>query len=270
MKSANYEGKTIAYDANGKGPAIVLLHGFGEDRTVWEEFQTDLLEENLRVVRIDLPGFGQSEVLPEVSIETMAEAVNAVVDQLQLDRFILIGHSMGGYVALAYGEKYGEKLAGLGLFHSHPYADSDKKKQDRRRSVNFINRQGHVIYLKQLFPNLFADHFARSNAFLVDKLIYRAAHFPSEGITGALNAMMNRPDRSEVLSAIACPVLFIIGKEDSVIAPEKSIEPTHLPAQASIHILEKVGHMGMFEAPKKTQRIVRQFAYFCFRVQNNT
>lgn len=270
MKFATYQERQIAYQSEGRGPAVVLLHGFGEDSRVWDEFREDLLEEKYRVVRIDLPGLGASEVLPEMTVEAMAEAVQAVVETLGLDPFVLIGHSMGGYVGLAYAERHPDRLAGLGLFHSHPYADSEAKREDRRKSIEFVERQGHVIYLKQLMPKLFHPQFARSNAFLMDKLIYRATKYPTAGITGALRAMMERPDRSAVLTEITCPVLFIVGREDKVVPADKSLEQTHLPAVASIHLLEKVGHMGMFEARKKTQRIVRQFVEYCYQTHDKS
>ena len=98
---------------------------------------------------------------------------------------------------------------------------------------------------------------------MVDKLIYRASKYTSLGIINGLEAMIQRPDRSEVLEHFEKPVLFIIGKEDAAIPEEKSMAQTHLPSQASIHVLEKVGHMGMFEAKKQTQKIVRQFVAFC-------
>lgn len=262
MKFITYRNKKIAYQVEGKGPAVMLVHGFCEDSNIWEEFRADLLEENYRVIRIDLPGFGRSEVLPSVSIEQMAEAVHAVLMKLKANEIIFIGHSMGGYVGLAFARLYPKMLRGLGLFHSHPYADSEEKKENRRKSVEFIKRQGHALFVKQLIPSLFNEKFANSNAFLLEKLTYRAAKGKSAGIIAAQEAMIEREDETKVLSEIEVPVLFIIGEEDQAVPPE-SIEQIHLPQAASIHILEKVGHMGLFEASKKTQLIVRQFLAFC-------
>ena len=262
MKFITYQDKKIAYKTEGKGAAVVLLHGFCEDSSIWEEFRVDLLEENYRVIRIDLPGFGKSEVLPDASIEQMAEAVHAVLLKLNLAKVVFIGHSMGGYVGLAFARLYPELLMGLGLFHSHPYADSEEKKENRRKSVAFIQRQGHALFVKQLIPGLFNQRFAKSNAFLIEKLTYRAARGKSAGIIAAQKAMIERPDETSTLKSLNVPVLFIIGEEDQAVPPENA-EQIHLPQAASIHILEKVGHMGLFEARKQTQRIVRQFVQFC-------
>jgi pimeloyl-ACP methyl ester carboxylesterase len=263
MKHTKFGDHRICYNSKGKGPAVVLLHGFCEDSRIWEDFKVDLIEEKYRVICIDLPGFGQSDVIEDISIAGMAEAVATVVKSLKLDKMLLIGHSMGGYVGLALAEKYPALLSGLGLFHSQAREDSEEKKEGRRKSMDFILRQGSALYVKQTIPGLFAPKFINSNTFLIEKLTFRASRYQPAGIVAALKAMKDRPDRSAVLKQIKCPVLFIIGKLDAAIPEENSLEQTHLPKVADIHILDKVGHMGMFEATKQTQGIVRQFANFC-------
>ncbi|MBX2926338.1 MAG: alpha/beta hydrolase [Saprospiraceae bacterium] len=269
MRNMEFQGRKVGYDVQGRGPAVVLLHGFCEDSSVWDDFKTDLIEEHYRVICIDLPGFGQSEALPHPTIEAYADAVHAVVESLDLQQIILIGHSMGGYTALAFAEKHPSLLLGLGMFHSSPYADSAEKKEARRRSIQFVEEQGHVIFVKQLLPVLFSENFARSNSYAVDRLVHAASSYPAAGIIGGLEAMIQRPDRTSILSEAAYPVLFIIGEEDRAIPAEQSLSQTHLPAVASVHVLEKVGHMGMIEAQKKTQRIVREFAGFCLSQSKN-
>ncbi len=266
MKQTAHREQKVAFTSQGKGPAVVLLHGFCEDSTIWDEFKTDLIEAQYRVVCVDLPGFGQSDLPVEPSIDAYADAVLAVVRELEIDYCVLIGHSMGGYTALAVAEKHPEILLGLGLFHSHPYADSEEKKEARRRSIQFIRDQGHILFVKQLIPGLFAPGFARSNTFTVDRLIHAASAYLSEGIISGLEAMIGRPDRSVVLGEAAYPVLFIVGEEDKAIPADQSLSQTALPRVASVHILEKTGHMGMLEATKKTQKIVREFADYCTRM----
>jgi pimeloyl-ACP methyl ester carboxylesterase len=263
MNFTTYKGKKVAYAQEGKGSPILLLHGFCEDSRVWEDFAPDLLEEGFQVIRVDLPGFGKSEVAPSTSMEEMAKAVRQVLEVLQPGPVILLGHSMGGYVGLAMARMFPELLEGLGLFHSHPYADTPEKQAERFKSVDFIERQGPALFVKQLLPKLFAPGFVSSNTFLLEKLIYRASKYEAEGIIAAQKAMANRPDESATLADIALPVLFIVGKEDQAVPEGKSMEQLSLPAIADVHILPRVGHMGMFEARKKTQLIVRQFAAFC-------
>lgn len=263
MKTLTFRGAKLTYDIEGKGFPVVLLHGFCADSRLWEDFKQDLLEEHYRVVTIDLPGFGSSTVVPEVSIAIYAEAVLAVLEEKKLSKVIVIGHSMGGYTALALAALAPERLKGIGLFHSHPYADSDEKKEARHNQISFIHRHGHQLYVKQLVPKLFPPTYAQTNPFDLDKIIHRAARYPAEGIIEGLKAMANRPDYSEVLSSFLQPVLFIVGEEDEAVPKAASEQQLALPARASIHVLEKVGHMGMIEARRKTQLMVRQFVAYC-------
>lgn len=261
MPKINFKERKINYSSRGKGTPIVFLHGFCEDSSVWDDFISAF--KSNKIIRIDLPGFGGSEPVSNPSVELFADVVKSVLDHLEVKKCNLIGHSMGGYVSLAFAKKYESSLNGLGIFHSFPYADSEEKKASRAKSIEFIKKNSHFHYVKQLFPNLFPPAFLSSNNFLVNKLIHRASSFPQAGIIGGLELMMKRPDNSEILKKIKCPVLFILGKDDEVIPFDKSIEQTALPDTAHIHILEGVGHMGMFEATKETRKIVKEFVIFC-------
>ncbi|MCB9282741.1 MAG: alpha/beta fold hydrolase [Lewinellaceae bacterium] len=246
------------FSTAGSGPALVFLHGFGEDSRIWEAFVA-LFEKTHQVICIDLPGFGQSDPVAGITIRDMASAVHAVLEKLQVGRFVLAGHSMGGYVALAYAQAWPTALRGLAMIHSHPYADSEEKKEGRMKSIEFVNRHGSARYAAQLIPSLFAPKFAEENPLIIKELIDRAGAYPAQGVTDALRAMYQRPDRSEVLQDIKCPVLFIIGKEDQAIPAELSKRQTALPATSSIHYLDGVGHMGMLEAQRETLEIVEHF-----------
>ncbi len=263
MKQLKSEGNTIVYSVEGSGFPIVLVHGFCEDSRMWDDFKQDLIEEKFKVIAVDLPGFGLSSVIEEPSVEAYAKAVLKVIEVLKIDACILIGHSMGGYTALAAAAIKPEILAGLGLFHSHPYEDSKEKKSARLKQIDFIKKYGHQLYVKQLIPKLFPKRHVLSSPFDIDKLVHRAARFPEEGIIGGLKAMANRPDRSEVLKNIKCPVLFIVGEKDNAIPKELSQKQLALPAIAKVHVLENVGHMAMFECKRPTQLMVRRFVNFC-------
>ncbi len=261
MNSISFREKQIAYRVEGEGEAILWLHGFCEDSRMWQEFASFL--DDKKHIFIDLPGLGQSDVIPNVSIELMADVVEAVLQHLNIRQCVLIGHSMGGYVGLAFAKKYAGYLRGLCLFHSHPFADSETKIASRQKAIDFIGSRGHVLYIKQLIPALFEYSFVKSNRFLIEKMTMQAIEYSSKGITACLQAMLDRPDNSAVLEQIDCPVLFIVGAEDGVVPKEYSLEQLYLPDLANIHILPRVGHMGMFEATKKTQRIVNNFCSFC-------
>ncbi|MCB0635781.1 MAG: alpha/beta fold hydrolase [Lewinella sp.] len=263
MRHTEYQGKTVAYRVEGKGEPVVLIHGFCEDSRVWEDFKFDLIEEHYRVVMVDLPGFGKSAALAEPSIDHYAGAVWAILDHLGIERSVVIGHSMGGYTALAMLDQQPDRILGMGLFHSHPYPDSPEKQADRLKQVEFIERMGHQLYVKQLVPKLFSPRYVQSNPFDIDKIVHRAARFQAVGITGGLHAMITRPDRSHVLEQARQPILFIVGQLDEAVPPDLSAAQLALPRVASIHVLPKVSHMGMFEARRPTQLVVRQFVDFC-------
>lgn len=265
MKHITYQDKKIAYNSEGKGTPVVFVHGFGADSTVWHDFKSEIAKGGYQVITPDLPGFGESELIENASIETMAEVVHELLVQLNLDKIVFIGHSMGGYIGLAFAEKYGEMLLGLGMFHSHPYADTEEKKEGRLRSINVVQEKGTALFVKQLIPGFFAPKFVKSSSFQVDKLVHRASNYSSEAIINALQAMRQRPDRSEVLKNFKQPVLFIIGKEDTAVPQDASMNQTTLPDTSSIVILEEVGHMGMLEARKKTQQAILEFLNFCIK-----
>lgn len=261
MSSILYQNKKIHYQVFGTGQPIVLLHGYCEDRQMWDHFIP--LLPSAQYITIDLPGFGDSEIIPDISIKEMAEVVMAILKELKIDKLILIGHSMGGYISLAFAEKFPSTLIGLGLFHTHPYADTDLQKASRNKSIDFLQRNGSAHYAKQLIPKLFPAGFTRFNNFLINNLIYRASRFPLEALIGGQQAMRDRPDRSEILTKVTFPVHFIIGKKDTTVDEKKAIEQTTLADNSLIHILPDVGHMGMFERPKKTAMMVTQFIKYC-------
>lgn len=261
MQIIDFQGKKLAFTKQGKGKTpIVFIHGFCEDHRMWDEFIEPL--NNRLIIRIDLPGFGQSAIQNEHSISNMAQSVNAVLTHLKIPKCIMVGHSMGGYVSLEFAKNHPEKLSGLCMFHTHPFADSDEKKNQRTREIKFIQKHGHILYVRQLIPKLFAYDFSKGYPFEVNKLIYNASKFQSEGIISALEAMKDRSDNSDVLTNIKCPVQFIIGKKDIAVNLEQSMAQTHLPDVADIQVFSDVGHMGMFEAKSRTVKVFKRFLKF--------
>lgn len=261
MSTFIYQKRKIHYQVVGSGQPVLLIHGYCEDLRMWDHFIP--LLPDAQYITVDLPGFGASEIEETVSIVQMAEMIKSLLDHLKIERLIMIGHSMGGYVSLAFAEKYGSMLKGLGLFHSHPYADTESQKVNRTRSADFVRKNGSVHFVKQLMPKLFPASFTRFNNFLINNLVFRASRFPEAGILNGQEAMRDRQDRTAVLENAVYPVLFIIGKKDTTVEAEKARNQTALPNQAMIRILPDVGHMGMLEAPRQTAAIVGEFIDFC-------
>jgi len=267
MPIVKYRTYKINYTIQGEGQALVFLHGFGEDLRMWTDFIPAF--ENYQIICIDLPGFGQSDCIPNTSMSIMAKTVKAVFDQEQIKKGILIGHSMGGYVSLAFAKKHEHLLAGFGLFNSHPYADTEEKKANRTKSIAFVKKYGVPIYLKQMIPLLFAKDFAKSNTHLIDKMSYYGSQTSTQGIVNGLKAMRDRSDNSSVLQRTKVPVLFIVGKKDVAVPLENSLNQLPLPSLSAIHIYEQVGHMGMFEAKKETIEAIQEFTELCRYVMKN-
>lgn len=257
-----YNNSKVAYQKVGQGQILVLLHGFCEDSTMWADF-VPLLSKKYTILTIDLSGFGFSDLLPNTGIADMADAVLAVLEFEKVQSCILIGHSMGGYVSLAIAQKKPEILLGLGLFHSHPYKDSPSKIQNRLKTIGFIQRHGIAPFVGHFVRNLFPPAFVVDNKQFVEELIHKTSMHHSDAVIAASHAMIERGDRTDVLTNLACPTLFIVGDLDNAISAEHSLQQLSLPKVASVHLLENVGHMGMFEAPVETLEIMVDFIDFC-------
>ena len=254
-KSIETRTGNVHYEDRGNGFSLVFLHGLCEDGFIWEKFISGL-EKTYRILRPDLPGCGKSSLsLDPVSL-TIDDYANVVFDILEkenINECAVIGHSMGGYSALAFAEKHPGLIKGMCLFHSSAFADDDSKKAERQKVTEFIARNGGGDFIKQLFKNNFSEDFYRNNQSQVRELVDRAKKFPKEGAMASMQAMKNRPDRLAVLRDAKFPVQFIIGKKDKAIPLERSLRECHLPSVSSILILNESAHMGFFEEKEKCQ-----------------
>lgn len=235
---------------------VILLHGFGEDHRVFDLI-IPLIEEDFTIYTPDLPGSGYlaaEEALPD--LEKMADWLAAYADTKGLDTFVLLGHSMGGYIALAFAEKYAYRLRGLGMLHSTAYADSEAKKEIRLKAIDFMQQKSGFTFLKTAIPGLFAPNFAKDNPDVVNHLIDQAAAFSTTNLQLYYRAMANRPDRSDVLAKARFPVLIIAGTEDNAAPLADLSAQAALPAICRFNILEETGHMGMLEKPAQFAEMV--------------
>ncbi len=251
---------TLSYFITGKGDtAIVLIHGFGEDSRIWKH-QIDFLANDFRLCITDLPGTGESVMNnSEVSMESMATSIKQMLDKEQIRQCIMLGHSMGGYVTLAFAENYPERLLGFGLIHSTAYADSDEKKEARQKSIGFIRQHGAAEFMKTTIPNLFSKRFNEEQKTVVDELIQQGNQFTAEALIAYYTAMINRPNRSHILQKATVPVLFFIGEEDKAVNPADAVEQSALPAMCMVKLIPGIAHMGMLEATDELNRTIGEF-----------
>lgn len=268
-------GGDLFYRDQGTGTPVLLLHGFAEDGAVWDEIASQL-STTCRVLVPDLPGSGRSS-LPgihhpargnceqpsaTVSMESLAAVLDAFLDLLGIDRCVFIGHSMGGYITLAFAEAYPQKLLAFGFFHSTAYADSEEKKANRRKSIEFIREHGAAPYIRQSTPNLFAAATREERPGLVEDMVRRYSAFPAASLIAYLQAMKTRPERLSVLESFPRPILFIIGEKDQVVPLDQSLKQAHLPRIAQIRLLPDAGHMGMLEDAVTGSTMIQQFLNF--------
>lgn len=259
IKRIRHKGKTITYRTRGKGPVVVLLHGFGEDGTVWKG-QFDLFPHHQLLVP-DLPGTGESERLNETTMESLADAVKAVIDAEGGGKAVLIGHSMGGYITLAFAEKFPNALRAFGLFHSTAFADSEEKKETRRKGIRFIQEHGAAEFLKATTPNLYAPRSVEAHPEWIADHLAATHNFSADALVSYYMAMMDRPDRTSVLRESTVPVLFVMGRHDTAVPLQDALRQCHLPHLSYIHILDEAGHMGMIEEKTKTADLLSAFVF---------
>jgi pimeloyl-ACP methyl ester carboxylesterase len=264
-KTFSFRSATISYTLQGKGTTVVLLHGFGEDRQIWDK-QVSFLREHCRLLVPDLPGSGKSSLLvtetpasDAVGIDDYAELIHALLQTENISSCIMLGHSMGGYITLAFAEKYPALLRAFGLVHSSAFADSEEKKAMRAKAVTTISKFGAPAFLRNTIPNLFGKAFKETYPEKVSDLIKTAEGFTAAALEQYYIAMMNRPDRCKVLAGNHLPVLFVMGTEDIAAPMEDVLQQVHLPQISYIHVLPGCGHMGMWEAPELLNQLLLAF-----------
>jgi pimeloyl-ACP methyl ester carboxylesterase len=223
LKQLFYKKAKINFTDVGKGTAVVVLHGYLENLSMWNSFVSEFSKKN-RVVAIDLLGHGQSDCLGYVhSMEDQAHVVAEVLNHLKIKKAVLIGHSMGGYVALAYAELYSDNVKGLVLMNSTSRADSDEKKHNRDRAVKAV-KQNYINFVKLSITNLFSEE---NRVLLIDeieKVKNEALKTPLQGIVAAQEGMKIRKDREVLLHFASYPKMLILGKKDTVLNFEEAIE----------------------------------------------
>jgi pimeloyl-ACP methyl ester carboxylesterase len=259
-----YMKTNIAYTDNGTGRCIVLLHGFMETNTIWNNYVLTL-SKLYRVICINLPGHGTSDCLGYAhTMELMADSVNAVLQHLRLSRVFIIGHSMGGYVALALAEKHPAKIKGICLFHSTASADSEERKLNRDKALSLI-KNNHKKFITSVIPLWFAKENRVAFADEIEALKTEALAMPKQALVAALEGMKARIDREMVLKFSSFRVFYIIGKKDETIPYEQVKTQTTLPNDCEYLILDNVGHMGFIEAPQICLKALKSFARKAFK-----
>lgn len=251
----------LSFDEHGSGPAVVLLHGLCGSRAYWKPI-VGPLSKRFRVIVPDLRGHGLSPA-PEgkYTMESMAADVIQLLDDLNVDRAVLIGHSLGGYVTLAAEEAWPDRLAGWALVHSTAYPDDEQAKHNRTRAIASIRAEGVKPFVDDLVTRLFAPGRTDTMPDIVENARAIGYGTPAQGAIGALEGMRERPDRLHVLKGAVSPVALIAGARDQIVP----IWKTHAFESPNVwqYTLPEAGHMGMFETPGELADMLEAHASRC-------
>ena len=262
-KTISIGGNRLYYRVIGKGKTVILIHGFGEEGSIWDN-QVEVLKKEYRLIIPDLPGSGRSPIQRDMSMEGLAASIHEIILNESANgghKPIMIGHSMGGYITLAYAEKYRGSLTAIGLVHSSAFADNDEKKAARKKSIEFIREHGAALFIQQSTPNLFSEKTRKERPEIVEELIEKNTNFSAESLVQYYDAMMARPDRTQIVKEFPGPVLYIIGQHDIAVPLQQSLQQCHMPILAYIHILRDSGHMGILEEAALCSRFLENFLH---------
>jgi pimeloyl-ACP methyl ester carboxylesterase len=251
---------SIYHQESGQGFPIVLLHGFCETHWIWESFRKNLSDQ-FRVLTPDLPGFGQSEKLPDgFSLQEVADALHDYLLEQQVEKCVMVGHSLGGYVVLEMLRKYPEFLAGFVLFNSSAFADGDEKKENRNKLIDFIDTQGVAPFIKTFVPSLFVE--SRQDEFqpVIARIQSEGEKIDPEAVKGYAAAMRDRPDGMDLLKQYREKAMVIAGEEDQNVPLKKSKAMADVLPDDQVVMLPDTAHMGMFEQLEVSQKAVRNFS----------
>ena len=247
-KTLTYKGVKVSYDYRQKKgkTTVVLLHGYLETGKIWSDY-VKVLSKNYAVLNIDLLGHGGTGCASYVhTMEEMAEVVRVVLKAHDVRKGFLIGHSMGGYVALAFAEKYPDNLKGICLFNSSAFADSVQKQHDRDRAIKVV-KKGHERFIQEVIPNLFVRMDTPALKSALKSTLKSALTISKQGAIAALEGMKIRDNRELVLKFAPYPVLFIIGKQDGLLPYKDLIEQSKLNENGAYYLSETGGHLCFFE-----------------------
>lgn len=254
MPKINVNGIQLAYERRGEGTPLVLLHGYPLDHHLWDEV-VPLLEKTFDLILPDLRGFGQSTTVDSAyTMDDLASDIAGLLDQLGIQKTAIAGHSMGGYVALAFARLYPERVLGLALVSSQVLPDPPDRKEGRYKSAAEVSENGIESVVATMTPKFTSNEILQAFARASMERQQPAAY------VGALQAMAERMDSTPLLSSFQFPVILIHGEADALIPIDRAREVKVALPQAYLAEIPGAGHMPMMEAPEKTAEALKHLA----------
>ena len=254
MEIINVNGVRLAFERRGTGSPLVLLHGYPLDHHLWDDV-APLLTDTFELILPDLRGFGESSTVDSFyTMEDFASDIAALLDQLEIQKTAIAGHSMGGYVALAFARLYPERVTGLGLISTQVLADAPDRKEGRYKSAAEVADKGIASVVETMTPKFTSDpqlqRFARESMERQQPAAY----------IGALKAMAERVDSTPMLSSLAVPLVIVHGDADSLIPIDRAREVKAALPNAHLVEISGAGHMPMMETKEKTAEALKRLA----------
>jgi pimeloyl-ACP methyl ester carboxylesterase len=251
-----HKNTKISYSDSGKGNAIILLHGFLENQTMWQDLVPELSTKH-RIITIDLLGHGETECLGYVhTMEDNADIVQAVLSKLRIRKATFVGHSMGGYVALAFAELFPEKVRGLILLNSTSNADSEERKANRDRAIKAVKKD-YTTFIRLSIGNLFSPDNRERLSDQIEKVKIEALKTPLQGVVASLEGMKIRKDREVLLHLTPYPKMLILGEKDPVLVYKDTLEQIENTTVQLVTFPD--GHMSHIENKNELKTVLLEF-----------
>ncbi len=252
-------GSPLYAAVRGRGPAITLVHGFPLNHRIYDT-QIRALSRTYRVIAPDLPGFGKSPLNREdVTMDTYADVLATMLDALDVEKTVLAGLSMGGYIAFAFWRRHPERVQGLVLLNTRAKPDTPEGRENRFKTIEAVRQRGLTPLIEGMIPKLLSPATLRGKVHVVNKLRHIMEEASIEGVVAALKAMAHRPDSRPTLGTITVPTLIIAGKDDGLIPVIEAEEMALNIPNARLHVVDQAGHLVTMERPRTTARLMASF-----------
>jgi len=247
---------TLNYDISGNGIPLVLIHGFPLSSKIWDN--QSILSEKCKLVLPDLPGSGKS-AFQSFTLDSLAEIIHNDLIEIGIEKAVVMGHSMGGYLALAYAQKFPESLLGFGLISSHPFADTAEGKAGRQAMIDRVKKEGSSYVPEFYIPKIFSENSIKTKEEIVKTAVEIMKKAERALIIAGQESMMARPDRSHILIKMKVPVLLINGSEDPTVPKQRRDEMVALVPNSTVVSIQNSGHMPMMESPDEVNLALEHF-----------
>jgi 3-oxoadipate enol-lactonase len=248
----------LVHEESGEGMPVVLLHPFPLDRAYWTP-QLAAFVDHCRMIAPDMRGFGESPAAPPYSMDRYADDVAELLDRLSIDKAVIGGCSIGGYITLAFWRRHRDRVRGLMLLDTRAGPDDEKARLARAGQMDFARERGSHALAEEMLPAVLGATTRERHPEIVETARHIMQRAPVAGVLGAIEAMMIRPDSNPLLGSIDVPTLIICGAEDLATPPEESRHMHDKIPGAVLEIIEGAGHLSSFERPAAVNHVMREF-----------